>query len=163
VILNTAAFPSPRIPARIALCKLRGAGHRDRARAQRLRVARDLDVDAPAAPECGRKAGVPAAVRFLGEPRGGERLCAGHSDERGPSDVGGAGGDRGRGCSSSRTGALVVWGGKDFCFNDHFYAEWRERLPQAESVYLPDAGHYVLADANTEVVPRIARFLTGAA
>jgi haloalkane dehalogenase len=59
--------------------------------------------------------------------------------------------------------ALVVWGGKDFCFNDHFYAEWRERLPQAETVYLADAGHYVLADANTEVVPRIARFLTGAA
>jgi haloalkane dehalogenase len=56
--------------------------------------------------------------------------------------------------------ALIVWGGKDFCFNDHFYAEWRRRLPKAETVYLKDAGHYVLADANDEVVPRIAEFLS---
>ena len=55
--------------------------------------------------------------------------------------------------------ALIVWGGKDFCFNDHFYREWRERLPQAETMYLADAGHYVLLDANTEVVPRITEFL----
>ena len=54
---------------------------------------------------------------------------------------------------------LIVWGGKDFCFNDFFFREWTHRLPQAETLYLDDAGHYVLADANTEVVPRIAAFL----
>jgi haloalkane dehalogenase len=56
--------------------------------------------------------------------------------------------------------ALIVWGGRDFCFNDHFFAEWRARLPQAETLYLADAGHYVLTDANAEVVPRLAAFLT---
>src|SRR5690606_21978838 len=56
--------------------------------------------------------------------------------------------------------ALIVWGGRDFCFNDHFYAEWTQRLPQAKKVYLKDAGHYVLFDADTEVVPQIAAFLT---
>ena len=55
--------------------------------------------------------------------------------------------------------ALIVWGGRDFCFNDHFYNEWKKRLPQARSYYLEDAGHYVLADANTEVIPRITQFL----
>ena len=56
--------------------------------------------------------------------------------------------------------ALIVWGGRDFCFNDEFYAEWRRRLPQAHVRHLPDAGHYVLADAGAEVVPLIARFLS---
>ncbi len=56
--------------------------------------------------------------------------------------------------------ALIVWGGRDFCFDDSYYVEWRKRLPQAESLYLKDAGHYVLADADAEVIPRIASFLT---
>jgi haloalkane dehalogenase len=58
--------------------------------------------------------------------------------------------------------SLVIWGGRDFCFNDHFLARWREILPQAEVVRLADAGHYVLEDARDEVVPRIKRFLAPA-
>lgn len=56
--------------------------------------------------------------------------------------------------------AMIVWGGRDFCFNDHFYREWRERWPHAEAHYLADAGHYVLEDAAEDVVPRLAAFLT---
>ena len=55
--------------------------------------------------------------------------------------------------------ALIVWGGKDVCFHDWYFAEWRRCLPQAEAHHLADAGHYVLADANAEAVPLIARFL----
>ena len=55
---------------------------------------------------------------------------------------------------------LIVWGGKDFCFNDHFLAHWREVFPHAEVHRLADAGHYVLADASEEVVPRVVRYLT---
>jgi pimeloyl-ACP methyl ester carboxylesterase len=55
--------------------------------------------------------------------------------------------------------ALLVWGGRDFCFNDPFYAEWRTRLPRAQAHHLANAGHYVLADAAQEVVPLITRFL----
>ena len=50
---------------------------------------------------------------------------------------------------------LVVWGGRDFCFNDHFFNEWKKRLPQAKTMYLEDAGHYVLEDATNDAVPRI--------
>jgi cis-3-alkyl-4-acyloxetan-2-one decarboxylase len=54
---------------------------------------------------------------------------------------------------------LICWGGRDFCFNDHFYHEWRQRMPHAEALYLNDAGHYVLEDAASDVVPRVASFL----
>ena len=58
--------------------------------------------------------------------------------------------------------SLVIWGGRDFCFNDHFLARWREILPAAEVVRFADAGHYIMEDARDEVVPRIKRFLTQA-
>jgi len=53
---------------------------------------------------------------------------------------------------------LIVWGGKDFCFNDSFYDEWRERFPDAEFTYYADAGHYLLEDKKDEVNERIATF-----
>lgn len=55
--------------------------------------------------------------------------------------------------------ALIGWGGKDFCFNDHFFERWKQFLPQAETEYYDDAGHYVLEDAREQLVPRIAEFL----
>ncbi len=56
--------------------------------------------------------------------------------------------------------ALIVWGGCDFCFNDHFLQRWRALLPQADVHRIADAGHYVLDDAREEVVPLIRDFLT---
>lgn len=54
---------------------------------------------------------------------------------------------------------LILWGGKDFCFNDHFYAEWLQRFPGAERFYFPAAGHYVLEDAFEPIAPLITSFL----
>ncbi|MEO7599063.1 MAG: alpha/beta fold hydrolase [Opitutus sp.] len=54
---------------------------------------------------------------------------------------------------------LIVWGGRDFCFNDHFLVRWRELLPYAEVHRIADAGHYVLLDAREEVVPRVGAHL----
>jgi cis-3-alkyl-4-acyloxetan-2-one decarboxylase len=51
---------------------------------------------------------------------------------------------------------LIVWGGQDFCFNDAFYQQWTKRLPGAKTMYLEDAGHYVLEDASNDAVPRIS-------
>jgi cis-3-alkyl-4-acyloxetan-2-one decarboxylase len=59
--------------------------------------------------------------------------------------------------------ALILWGGKDFCFNDRFLARWQKYLPQAQVHRIADAGHYVLEDAEEEVVPAAAGFLTGSA
>jgi haloalkane dehalogenase len=58
---------------------------------------------------------------------------------------------------------LVVWGGRDFCFNDAFLARWREIFPAATVHRLADAGHYVLDDAREEVVPLITQFFSRSA
>ncbi len=59
-----------------------------------------------------------------------------------------------------KTPLLILWGGKDFCFNDHFYKEWQRRFPKAESHYFIDGGHYVLEDKIVEILPILTRFFT---
>ncbi len=54
---------------------------------------------------------------------------------------------------------LICWGGRDFCFNDHFYKEWQRRFPTAASHYFADAGHYVLEDAFAEISNLLTPFL----
>jgi haloalkane dehalogenase len=58
---------------------------------------------------------------------------------------------------------LILWGGKDFCFNDHFFREWQRRFPNARSIYLVNAGHYVLEDATIEAEQFLEGFLTDCA
>ena len=53
---------------------------------------------------------------------------------------------------------LILWGARDFCFNDSFYQEWRRRFPEAECHYFNDGGHYVLEDKITEIVPILETF-----
>ena len=36
---------------------------------------------------------------------------------------------------------LIAWGERDFCFDDTFFAAWRERFPRAETLRCADAGH----------------------
>jgi cis-3-alkyl-4-acyloxetan-2-one decarboxylase len=159
VILNTAAFHSERIPARIALCKapligpliVRGANgfagpattmamHRHELTATEKR-AYLFPYDSWA-----HRVAVSAFVQDI---------------PRRPSDVSwptlqaveaGVAQFRDR-------ETLVLWGGRDFCFNDHFLRRWRQLLPRAEVHRLADAGHYVLEDARDDVLPRIKGFL----
>jgi haloalkane dehalogenase len=53
----------------------------------------------------------------------------------------------------------ILWGGKDFCFNRHYFDRWCSLLPEAETSFLEEAGHYVLEDAQTECLVAIRRFL----
>ena len=53
---------------------------------------------------------------------------------------------------------LICWGGKDFCFNKHFYDEWCHRFPHAEANYYPESGHYILEDAYDEIAPLALQF-----
>lgn len=57
------------------------------------------------------------------------------------------------------TPMLILWGGKDWCFSDHFLAGWMQRFPNAAVRRFDDAGHYVLEDAHEQIVPAVARFL----
>jgi haloalkane dehalogenase len=54
---------------------------------------------------------------------------------------------------------LILWGGKDFCFNDEFYDRWRKEYPSAKHVYYKDAGHYVIEDKKDETLKEIKSFL----
>ena len=54
---------------------------------------------------------------------------------------------------------FIGWGLKDFVFDKHFLAGFRAALPAAEVHAFDDAGHYVLEDKATELVPAIRAFL----
>lgn len=53
---------------------------------------------------------------------------------------------------------LILWGGKDFCFNEHFYRQWRRRFPEARAHYFADAGHYLFEDAFAQLEPLLTSF-----
>jgi haloalkane dehalogenase len=59
------------------------------------------------------------------------------------------------------TPAMIVWGAKDFVFDDAFLRQWQAYLPQARLHREADAGHYVLEDAADTVIPLIADFIRG--
>ena len=54
---------------------------------------------------------------------------------------------------------MVLWGKKDFCFNDHFLNRWKEIYPKATFKEFPNAGHYVLEDGGNEIIDDIKDFL----
>jgi len=54
---------------------------------------------------------------------------------------------------------LILWGGRDFCFNDHFLEQWQRIYPRAAVHRFPNAGHYVLEDTGTEARDRAVQFL----
>lgn len=57
---------------------------------------------------------------------------------------------------------LICWGLKDFVFDLHFLEEWQRRFPDAAIHRFPDCGHYILEDAQEEVIPLIKRFVENA-
>ncbi|MDP6625778.1 MAG: alpha/beta fold hydrolase [Nitrospinota bacterium] len=53
---------------------------------------------------------------------------------------------------------LIIWGEKDFCFNDYFLDRWKAYFPDAEVKKVSDAGHYVVEDALEKIVPWVKDF-----
>jgi len=60
--------------------------------------------------------------------------------------------------NESKIPFLLLWGGRDFCFNDSFYNEWIRRFPRAEKHYFQEGGHYILEDKFAEIAPVISKF-----
>jgi pimeloyl-ACP methyl ester carboxylesterase len=54
---------------------------------------------------------------------------------------------------------LVVWGMRDRVFRPVFLDQWRELLPDARIVELPDAAHYLVEDQPEPIAREIADFL----
>ena len=58
------------------------------------------------------------------------------------------------------TPILLLWGEKDFVFGPKVLSIFEEIWPHAEVKRFPDAGHYVLEDAGSEILPLVRDFLT---
>jgi haloalkane dehalogenase len=55
--------------------------------------------------------------------------------------------------------AFIGWGLRDFVFDRHFLAGFRDALPGAQVMAFEDAGHYVMEDRHEALVPAIRAFL----
>lgn len=53
----------------------------------------------------------------------------------------------------------IVWGAKDFCFNLHFFEQWRKLFPEAETHLHETSGHYILEDGGALVQTQILSFI----
>jgi haloalkane dehalogenase len=54
---------------------------------------------------------------------------------------------------------LILWGRKDFCFHDYFLNRWKEIYPHAAVQTFDRAGHYVVEDAQDEILQALKHFL----
>ena len=157
VVLNTADFPSPRLPLRIAVCRwpLLGA-----------LVVRGLNGFARAAVYMAvtRRMRPGVAAGFLAPYDSWRHRVALHRFVQdipmGPAHPSWSTlVEIERSLATITCPLLLCWGGRDFCFDRSFYDEWQRRFPAAEAHFFPEAGHYVLEDALAEVLPPIERFL----
>lgn len=54
---------------------------------------------------------------------------------------------------------IIFWGEKDFCFDLSFLARWKKEFPEAKVHAFSDAGHYILEDASDRIIPELNTFL----
>jgi len=161
VILNTAAFALPRIPARIALCRVpvvgplivRGLNGFARPATWMAMHRRKLSAAEKAGylfpyDSWAHRVAVNAFVRDIPMQPSHPSWATLAATEQGLAQF-------------RQHPALILWGGRDFCFDGHFLARWRQLLPAAKVRLWEEAGHYVLEDAGDEVIPEIAGFLRG--
>lgn len=54
---------------------------------------------------------------------------------------------------------MIIWGMQDFCFTEYFLDRWKKYFPNAEVHEVEQAGHYVVEDADEEIIPWMIQFL----
>jgi pimeloyl-ACP methyl ester carboxylesterase len=159
VILNTAAFRSTRIPLRIRICRwpllgkflVCGLNGFSRA-ALYMAVVKRLRPSVAAAylapyNSWNNRAAVYGFVKDI-------PLSEKHVSYQTLTDI-----ENGlEQLRKRRVPMIIIWGGRDFCFNDQFYDEWRRRFPEAAYHYLEGCGHYILEDGHTIVEPLVEEF-----
>jgi cis-3-alkyl-4-acyloxetan-2-one decarboxylase len=158
VVLNTAAFLSRHVPLRIAACKLPIFGDMAiRGLNAFAGMATRMAVERPLEPLVRHGYLLPyqsyhdriANLRFVQD----IPLHPGHPTWPVIDAI-----DR-QLVMFSNTPMLILWGGKDWCFSDHFLSGWMQRFPIAAVRRFDNAGHYVLEDAHEQIVPAVAHFL----
>ncbi len=161
VVHNTAAFPSRRIPLRIAFCKIPGLGkvivrglNGFAGAAVHMAVEQEMTEETKSwylKPYDSWKNRIAVHefvkdIPFFSNHRSYQALLVAES---GIAEV-----------VKRKIPALVLWGGKDFCFTKHFYNEWLRRIPYCQHHYFENYGHYLLEDEKGEVVKRVRKFFT---
>ncbi|HWA11441.1 MAG TPA: alpha/beta fold hydrolase [Opitutaceae bacterium] len=159
VVLNTAAFPAKPIPLRIALCRLPGLGPLlvrglngfagpATWMAMNLRTLTRHEKRAYLFPydSWDNRVAVDAFVRDIPRTRS-------HPSWETLETIG-----RDLDTLDDHP-VLIVWGGRDFCFNYYFLGRWLKIFPKAQLRPMGQAGHYVLEDAGPKATAPIAAFL----
>jgi len=158
VILNTAAFPSRKMPWRIRACRTPLLG---RWAVQGFNAfaaaATFMASEKPLSPQVKRGFLIPydsyanriATWRFVDD----IPMSPGHRSFRTLEDIG-----QGLEVLADRP-ACIVWGERDWCFTPRYRVEWQRRFPQAEVHAIEDAGHYLLEDAGEEAIETVRRFM----
>ena len=162
VVMNTAAFRSKRIPLRIGLCRLpvvgeiivrlfNGFAWPARFMAVKKKMAQNV-AEAYLAPynSWQNRVAVYRFVRDIPLDRQHRSYAKLVEIEKGLATL-----------RDTGVPLLIVWGGGDFCFDEHFFQEWTRRFPDAEKHYFPDGGHYVLEDKLLDIQPIIQSFFRG--
>ena len=154
VVTNTAAWPSVRIPTRIALCRIPGVG---------ALAVRGLNGFAVAATKMATEKGLSADARAgLLAPYSSwaDRIATLRFVEDIPMQAD----HPSRAVMQGVADGLIsladkpmhlVWGMKDWCFTPKFLDEWVARFPNATVTRLPDVGHYVMEDAPECVIAAV--------
>jgi pimeloyl-ACP methyl ester carboxylesterase len=157
VILNTAAFTSTRIPKRINLCKLPLIGE------QLVRhfnafayPATKMAVTKPLKDHIKKGYLLPynnyknriATARFVRDIPMKESHVSWDTLKNIENNLHTIDGEK-----------MILWGGKDFCFNMDFYERWLKIYPQARTFLFSDGGHYILEDKEKDAVEKIGHFI----
>lgn len=61
--------------------------------------------------------------------------------------------------SLARLPVLIIWGMKDWCFDERCLERFLDHFPDAETHRLNDAGHYVVEDSRETIGPLVRNFL----
>ncbi len=54
---------------------------------------------------------------------------------------------------------LILWGKRDFVFDESYLSQWKRRFPEAEVHVFEKAGHYILEDEWRNILPIVRKFL----
>jgi pimeloyl-ACP methyl ester carboxylesterase len=162
VILNTAAFCSPWIPRRIALCRTKFPGTLLVRRANAFAWPatwmamhrRKLSADEKRAylwpyDSWANRVAVDAFVKDI-------PLEETHPSMQTLREI-----EKALPKFSDRP-TLIAWGGRDFCFDNRFFDCWRAVFPRAKIERYDDAGHYVLEDVGLDIRRSIGKFINNA-
>jgi len=160
VLLNTGAFPPPYVPWRISACRwplvgtpaVRGLNAFAKAAITMAMSRQKLAPETAAgllAPydNWANRVAIDAFVRDIPTSKTHptyETLAKLESDLPSLSDI----------------PSLLVWGMKDWCFRPECLHRFETAWPDAKTVKLSDAGHYVIEDAPEETLSAIESFLS---